>query len=176
MIEKYVDAEELKRLISTLVVILAVLAIGGLFAIIVVPGLRNANRPETPTPVSPAVGEPGWLDPTEFPPERGRVVPPVDPKTLIAPSPDLIAKGKELFAANCVQCHGERGGGDGSAVGELRIVPADFRGARPSLAESLRALRNCVEGTPMAPWTGRLSEAELSAVAYYVRGFFQGGQ
>ena len=53
--------------------------------------------------------------------------------------------------------------------------PADFRGARPSIAQSLRALRNGVEGTPMAPWTGRLNEAELSAVAYYVRSFYQGG-
>jgi mono/diheme cytochrome c family protein len=72
-----------------------------------------------------------------------------------------------------VQCHGEHGDGNGNAVRELPIVPTDFRGERPSLAESLRALRNGVEGTPMAPWTGRLSEPELSAVAYYVRGFFQ---
>ena len=93
--------------------------------------------------------------------------------TLPANIADL---GAHVYTANCVQCHGERGAGDGSAVGELRIVPADFRGSRPSLAESLRALRNGVDGTPMAPWTGRLSEAELSAVAYYVRGFFQGGQ
>ena len=61
-------------------------------------------------------------------------------------------------------------------MGELAVAPADFRGERPSLAESLRALRNGVEGTQMAPWTGRLSEAELSAVAYYVRSFFQGAQ
>ena len=93
--------------------------------------------------------------------------------TLPANIADL---GAHVYTANCVQCHGERGAGDGSAVGELRMVPADFRGSRPSLAESLRALRNGVDGTPMAPWTGRLSEAELSAVAYYVRGFFQGGQ
>ena len=39
----------------------------------------------------------------------------------------------------------------------------------------LRALRNGVEGTPMAPWTSELSEAELSAVAYYVREYFEGG-
>jgi mono/diheme cytochrome c family protein len=58
----------------------------------------------------------------------------------------------------------------------LRILPADFRGSRPSIAESLRALRNGVEGTQMAPWTEKLSEAELSAVAYYVRSFYQGGQ
>ena len=89
---------------------------------------------------------------------------------------NILDLGAHVYTANCVQCHGEHGGGDGSAVGELRMSPADFRGARPSLAESLRALRNGVEGTPMAPWTGRLSEAELSAVAYYVRGFFEGRQ
>jgi mono/diheme cytochrome c family protein len=87
---------------------------------------------------------------------------------------NIVDLGAQVYKANCAQCHGERGGGDGSAVGELRIVPADFRGSRPSLAESLRALRNGVEGTQMAPWTERLSEAELSAVAYYVRGFFEG--
>ena len=87
---------------------------------------------------------------------------------------NIVELGAQVYKANCAQCHGEHGAGDGSAVGELRIVPADFRGVRPSMAESLRALRNGVEGTQMAPWTGRLSEAELSAVAYYVRGFFEG--
>lgn len=87
---------------------------------------------------------------------------------------NIVELGAQVYKANCAQCHGEHGAGDGSAVGELRIVPADFHGVRPSMAESLRALRNGVEGTQMAPWTGRLSEAELSAVAYYVRGFFEG--
>jgi cytochrome c oxidase cbb3-type subunit II len=89
---------------------------------------------------------------------------------------NIVDLGAQVYTANCVQCHGERGAGDGSAVGELSMPPADFHGARPSVAESLRALRNGVDGTPMAPWTGRLSEAELSAVAYYVRGFFQGAR
>lgn len=89
---------------------------------------------------------------------------------------NIVDLGAHVYTVNCAQCHGEHGAGDGSAVAELSMTPADFRGARPSVAESLRALRNGVEGTPMAPWTGRLSEAELSAVAYYVRGFFQGAQ
>ncbi len=67
----------------------------------------------------------------------------------------------------------ERRGGTDRPSARLDIVPTNFRAVRPSLAASLRALRNGVEGTPMAPWTGKLSEAELSAVAYYVRGFFQ---
>lgn len=84
--------------------------------------------------------------------------------------------GARVYLANCAQCHGMNGGGDGSAVGELRIVPANLQGVRPSLAQSVKVLRNGIEGTQMAVWTGRLSEAELSAVAYYIRGFYQEGQ
>ena len=85
----------------------------------------------------------------------------------------VLELGARVYTARCAQCHGEKGAGDGSAVRELPVVPANFVAARPSLEESLRALRNGIEGTPMAPWTGQLSEAELSAVAYYVRGFYQ---
>ncbi len=90
-----------------------------------------------------------------------------------APPANIVELGARVYASNCAQCHGENGGGDGTAVAELSVVPTNFRRVRPSVAESLRALRNGVDGTPMAPWTGRLNEAELSAVAYYVRGFFQ---
>jgi hypothetical protein len=34
-------------------------------------------------------------------------------------------------------------------------------------------MRNGIDGTRMASWTGRLSEAELIAVAAYVRSFFE---
>jgi mono/diheme cytochrome c family protein len=47
-----------------------------------------------------------------------------------------------------------------------------MRSGRATLDETLRILRNGVDGTDMAAWggaTGRLSEAELSAVAYYVQ-------
>lgn len=85
----------------------------------------------------------------------------------------VLELGAKVYAGHCAQCHGEEGAGDGSAVRELRMVPASFAGARPSFAVSLRAIRSGVEGTPMAPWTGKLSEAELSAAAYFVRGFYR---
>jgi mono/diheme cytochrome c family protein len=173
MIEKYVNAEELRRLLSTLVVILAVLAIGGLFAMIVVPGLRNANKPETPTPVSPVVGEPGWLDPTEFPPERGRVIPAVDPKTLIAPSTQLVAKGKELFAANCVQCHGEQGLGNGPASATMNPRPRNFTSSNGwtngySLPAIYKTVNMGVPGTSMASFN-YLSRNDRMALAHFVQ-------
>jgi mono/diheme cytochrome c family protein len=91
------------------------------------------------------------------------------------PPPTALAElGARVYADNCVQCHGAAGGGDGPAIAELRVAPTNFRSVRPSLAESLRALRTGVDGTQMAPWTDRLSDAELVAVAYHVRSLFQG--
>ncbi len=126
MIEQYVDEQELKRLLSILVVILGCLLIAGFFASIVVPGLRNANQPETPTAVTPVVGESGWLDPSEFPPEKGGEIPPVDPKTLLTPSTEMIARGKLLFESNCTPCHGLQGRGDGPAAGTMNPRPRNF--------------------------------------------------
>jgi len=86
---------------------------------------------------------------------------------------DVLELGSQVYGAHCAQCHGVNGAGDGSAAGQFPIAPANFQTQRPSIAASLRALRNGVGGTPMAPWSSQLSEAELSAVAYFVRGFFQ---
>jgi len=87
-------------------------------------------------------------------------------------SDNLEELGARVYGANCVQCHGEQGDGNGSAAAELPMDPTNFRRQRPSLAEGLRALRNGVDGTPMAPWTSRLSEAEMLAAAQYVRRFY----
>lgn len=173
MIEQYVNAEELKRLFSSLLVFLGALAIGLLFAILVVPGLRNANKPETPTPMSPVGGVPGWLDPTEFPPERGRVIPPVDPKTLIVSSPELLAQGKGVFTANCEQCHGEQGHGDGPAAGTMNPQPRNFSSPEGwtngyTLPAIYKTLSLGVPDTSMASFD-YLSRKARMALAHYVQ-------
>ena len=83
-----------------------------------------------------------------------------------------VGRGYELYIANCAECHGETGRGDGFAADQFPVRPTDFTGERPTLAESLRVLGNGVEGTSMAPWTDRLTAAERLAVAHYVREFF----
>src|SRR5262245_20441879 len=49
-------------------------------------------------------------------------------ETPIAPRPTAttIAKGKQVYDANCVQCHGEQGRGDGYGAPFLVPSPRDF--------------------------------------------------
>jgi cytochrome c oxidase cbb3-type subunit II len=86
---------------------------------------------------------------------------------------DVADLGARVYAAHCAQCHGRSGAGDGPAAKEFSIATPSLRTQRPSVDASLRALSDGVEGTPMGPWTSQLSEAEISAVASFVRGFFQ---
>jgi cytochrome c oxidase cbb3-type subunit 2 len=92
------------------------------------------------------------------------------------PAPELPQNlgetGARVYAANCVQCHGTQGDGRGPAASKLTMDPTNFREQRPTLDRSLRAIREGVDGTPMAPWTSRLSTAEMLAVAHHVRSFY----
>ena len=90
--------------------------------------------------------------------------------------PEHLAEiGARVYRANCVQCHGEEGDGRGPAAEALMVAPTNFRTQRPTLDHSLRALRNGVDGSPMAPWSARLGADEMLAVAHHVRGFYDGG-
>ena len=173
MIEKYVNAEELKRLLQTLMVILGGLIIAGLFASIVVPGLRNANKPPTPTAVRPVVGQTGWLDPTEFPPERGRVIPPVDPQTLLVSSPELLEQGRVLYEQNCLACHGQLGQGDGPAASTMNPRPRNLAAADGwvngyGLAGIYRTLSEGISGTSMNAFD-YLSKRDRMALGHHVQ-------
>ena len=90
------------------------------------------------------------------------------------PSADDLALGQAVYAANCIECHGEAGDGNGFAADQFPVRPTDFRVEQPGFDESVRVLRNGVPGTSMAVWTDRLDGTEINAAAHYIRQFYEG--
>lgn len=173
MIDEYASPEELRRLLSTLLVTIGAIMIFALFAFIVVPGLRNANKPPAETPVAAPQGESGWLDPTEYPPAKGYELPPVDPQTLMTANPAMLEHGKALFEEHCVACHGPTGHGDGPAAEGISPPPRDFTRSEDwkngyRLTEIYKSLSEGITDSAMTAYD-HLSAADRMALDHYVQ-------
>jgi mono/diheme cytochrome c family protein len=173
VIEQYVSTTELRRLVASLMVVIGAILIFGLFAFIVVPGLRNTNRPPADAASEPSTGDLGWLDPTEYPAARGYDVPPLDPKIVTQPSTALLTRGRELYAQNCAACHGPSGRGDGPASVGLKPPPRNFTSGAgwkngTGLGAVFKTLRNGVPGSAMLPYDF-LTRKDRIALAHQVR-------
>ena len=81
------------------------------------------------------------------------------------------AKGKPIFQAKCVSCHGPAGKGDGPIGKKLKPPAPDFTSAA-SKAKSQDELRNIIENgipkTAMKAYKKQLTEAEIQDVLAYV--------
>lgn len=153
-IEDYASPEELKRLGAVFMTVLVGLCVVALFEFIVVPSLRIANRPATGAEIPPQ-GATGWLDPTEYPATKSFVIPPVDPKTVMTVTPELLKRGQEVFAKNCAQCHGPEGLGDGPAASTTNPRPRNFSQQTGwkngfGLAGIFKTVTNGLSGSAMA--------------------------
>ncbi len=86
-------------------------------------------------------------------------------------SSEARSRGRALFVADCVLCHGERGDGHGRRSAGFAKAPANFtdpawrRGATPRRV--FFAIREGVRGTPMPSWKW-LNESETWDVVAYV--------
>jgi cytochrome c oxidase cbb3-type subunit 2 len=98
------------------------------------------------------------------------------------PTPELLARGKELYIqAKCFQCHGEGGRGDGPSANELRddlefpIRPADFTRGQfkggGDVADIYRTMTTGLDGTPMPSFADSMKDDERWAISYYVLSF-----
>ena len=126
MIDRYVSPSEFKRLLSALLVVAGFICIVAVFAFLLVPGMRNANEPQAEVAVNAVQGDSGWLDPAEYPASARKVISSIDPKTVMTPNPELMARGRDLYAQTCVPCHGPEGKGDGPAGLSLNPKPRNF--------------------------------------------------
>ena len=106
--------------------------------------------------------------------------------TPVAPRPqataDVLAKGKKLYEANCVQCHGVEGKGDGYGAPFLVPPPRDFTagqfkfrttssGLLPTDDDLFRTISRGANGTGMPPWKYLLNDDERWALVDYVKSF-----
>ena len=87
---------------------------------------------------------------------------------------EQMKKGAEVYALNCVSCHGEKGGGDGAAAAALQPVPRNFLSTEQKWTNGtsplaiFKTLANGIEGTSMASYAN-LGEDDMWALTHYVR-------
>lgn len=96
---------------------------------------------------------------------------PLDPMPRGPPS---LARGAQLFKANCTKCHGDGGAGDGPRATELDPRPSNLtdrsalRGSSP--LDFYRKVTFGIAGTDMSAFGEGLTLEERWAVALYVSG------
>ncbi|MBN1612109.1 MAG: c-type cytochrome, partial [Polyangiaceae bacterium] len=173
MIDQYVSPAELRRLLSALTVVLGFMAIAAVFAFMIVPGQRYQANTSDESAIVAVQGESGWLDPTDYPPAKRLEIPPIDPATVMSPTPKLLARGKELFAKNCAACHGNSGHGDGPGGKGLNPSPRNFtspsgwkNGTR--IEDVYRTLQEGIRGSSMVSYRF-LPRRDRMALIHYVQ-------
>ena len=147
-----------------------------------------AETPSGPTkavPAAPFTG-PAVVANSNYPKDLNapRPAPPTQFASLKDPLPasrENLAKGKELFNANCAPCHGANGNGNGPAASSLNPKPADFMTPiHAKLPDGYWFWRISVGGTvtpfkdvgsAMPPWEGALNEQQRWLVILYEHTF-----
>ena len=77
------------------------------------------------------------------------------------PSDPTLARGQEVFEQNCAACHGDKG--EGKNAPALIGVARTF----PDVKAQIAVITN--GRSTMPAWQGRLSAADIAAVAAYTR-------
>lgn len=89
-----------------------------------------------------------------------------------APAEPQSSEIKPLYLQNCAACHGVDGRGDGLMSSILPRPPANFHWRRPNSDYAKQVISDGVPGTAMPSWKSKLTDSQRSALAEYVRGFF----
>ena len=91
-------------------------------------------------------------------------------------------RGKAVYDAHCVECHGRTGKGDGASAAYLVPHPRDFTtgkykirstesGTMPIDDDLIGSIRRGLYGTAMPGWDRILSDTEIADVVQYVKSF-----
>jgi len=107
--------------------------------------------------------------------KKGGVKPAMDLNLVKNPTPEFIAKGKELFVSTCSSCHGQDGKGNGPAGGALNPKPRNLHSKEGwvngrSLFEMYKTINDGIKGTGMSAYEF-LSPSDRIAIIQYIRTF-----
>lgn len=94
----------------------------------------------------------------------------------------FLARGKAVYAQNCLACHGAKGDGKGDAAAFLLPKPRNFVQANfrlrstapshlPTDEDLFRSVSLGMPGTPMPPWRVNLNNDDRWAVVEYIKSF-----
>lgn len=124
-------------------------------------GARNPDFDGTRNSQMPAFGRDGILQPDQI----GAVVAYVRTISHQQPPSALSARGAQVFAQNCVSCHGPAGKGN-RQVGAPNLTDAIwlYGGDAGTIRETVTGGR----GGVMPHWSGRLDPATIKMLAAYV--------
>jgi mono/diheme cytochrome c family protein len=111
----------------------------------------------------------------DIPMQSPSVLPPVDVHQVAQPTAQLIARGRDLFKANCASCHGDNGLGDGPAGQLLNPRPRNFHQAAgwtngAKVSEIYKTLQEGIVKNGMASYS-YLPPADRFALIHIVRSF-----
>lgn len=103
----------------------------------------------------------------------GGIKPAMDLTLITEPTPELIAKGKNLFKNTCASCHGAEGKGDGVAAAALNPKPRNFHSSEGwtngrTFYDIYNTVNNGVPGTGMTAYEF-IPPKDRVAIIQYIR-------
>ncbi len=101
----------------------------------------------------------------------GGIKPAMDLNLITSPTPELIAKGKELFKTTCASCHGDEGKGDGVAAAALNPKPRNFHSDKGwtngrTFYDIYKTVNDGVPGTGMTAYEFIPPEDRVAIIQY----------
>jgi mono/diheme cytochrome c family protein len=92
-----------------------------------------------------------------------------------AATPEMLEKGRSIYKANCVPCHGEGGKGDGPGAGVLKPPPRDHTDhaymstlTDKEIADVIK-MGGAIKGRPLMPSHPQISRDSMDALVAYIR-------
>jgi mono/diheme cytochrome c family protein len=90
-------------------------------------------------------------------------------------TPAVLARGHEIYKANCVPCHGVSGKGDGPGAGVLKPPPRDHTDyaymstlSDKEIADVIK-MGGAIKGRPLMPSHPQIGGSDMDALVAFIR-------